>query len=67
MFDNLWTPDDKYSLSVKVSVYRNQFKWSFLQNLKYFHNFFLRFSHLHKIFNILKKKMSLIADLFLKL
>ena len=56
LFVNILTPDDKYSLSVKASVYCNQFKCHYLKNKKSFQNFFLHFRNLHKIWNTLKKK-----------
>ena len=40
LFVNILTPDDKYSLSVKSSVYWNQFKCYYLKIKKYFRNFF---------------------------
>ena len=39
LFVNILTLDEKYSLSVKVSVYRKQFKWYYLKIQKYFLNF----------------------------
>ena len=30
LFDKIWAPDDKYPLSVKMGVYRNQLKCNFL-------------------------------------
>ena len=59
------TPEDKYSLSVKASPQHNHFKCNYLQIRKYFLNFFLHFQNLHKIWNTLKKKMSLRGDFFL--
>ena len=56
LFVNMLTPDDKYSLSVKVSVKRNQFKPNNLHNPILFLHFFVPFSNLHQISNILKKK-----------
>ena len=38
LFLNVLTPDDKYSLSVKASVWRNQFKYNYLKIKKYFLN-----------------------------
>ena len=40
MFVNILIPNDKYSLSVKVSVESNEFKCNYLQNQNYFVNFF---------------------------
>ena len=67
LFLNILTPDVKYSLSGKVSVERNQFKWYFLKNPKFFFKIFLHYWHLPHILNTLKKMMSLIGDLFPKL
>ena len=66
LFVNILTPSDKYSLSVKASVKRNQFKYNSLKIQKYFLNFFLHFWNLHKLCNTLKKKISLRGYLFLK-
>ena len=59
LFVNTFTPNDKYSLSVKVSVEINQFKCNYLQIKKYFLTFFLNFWNLHKIWNTMKKMMTL--------
>ena len=48
-------------------IWRNQFGSNYLKNKKLFLNYFLRFRNLHEILNICKKKMSFIADLFVKL
>ena len=40
LFLNILTPDPKYSLSVKASVWWNQFKCNYLKIKKYFLNFF---------------------------
>ena len=56
LFDNRWTLSDKNSLSLKVSVYRNQFKSSYVENRESFLNFMLNFWNLHQIFDILKIK-----------
>ena len=66
LFVNILTPYEKYSLLVKTSVQRNQFKCNYLEIEKNFLNFFLHFRNLHKIFNPLGKKMSLRGYLFLK-
>ena len=67
LFGNILRPHGKYSLSVKASVWRNKFKCSYLKFKKNFLNFLLHFQNLHKIWNTLKKKMSLIRDFSLKL
>ena len=43
LFVKILTPDEKYSLSVKVSVYLNPFKCNYLQTKKCFLNFLLHF------------------------
>ena len=67
LFVNILTRDEKYSLSVKASVYLNQFKCIYLQTKKYFLNFQRDFLNLHDIWNTLKKKMSLRVYFFVKL
>ena len=66
LFVNILTHDDKYSVSVKASVLRNQFKCSYLKIKKKKLKFSLHFQDLHKIWNTLKKKMSLLGYLFHK-
>ena len=61
------TPDDKYSLSGKASVWRNQFKWIYLKIKKYFPKLLPHFQDLHKVWNTLKKKTSPRGDFFLRL
>ena len=61
------TPDNRYILSVKASVWRNQFKCNYLKIKKRFVDFFLQFRNPHKILNPLKKKCSLRDDFLLKL
>ena len=56
LFVNLLTSNDKYSLSVKVSIKRKKFKRNYLINLKHFLDILLRYSDLHNISNIWKKK-----------
>ena len=65
LFVNILTPDDKYSLLVKASVWRNKLKWNYLQIEKYFVTFFLHFQKLHKMWNTFKQQMSHQYDLFL--
>ena len=55
LFVNILTPDDKYSLSVKSSVYWNQFKCYYLKIKKYFRNFF-SISGIYMEFGILWNK-----------
>ena len=54
-------------LFVTENIWRNQFGSNYLKNQKPFLNYFLHFRNLHEIFNIFKKKMTFIADLFPKL
>ena len=56
LFVNIFTPDDKYSLSVKANVSHNQFKCNYLQTKIYFLNFLLLFRNLNKIWNTFKKR-----------
>ena len=67
LFVNVLTPADKDSFSVKASAYTNQFKCCYLKIKTYSLNLFLHLLILHKIWNALKKKMSLESYLFLKL
>ena len=66
LFVNILATDSKYSFSVKTSVERNEFGCNDLQIKKNFLNFFLHFQNLHKIWNTLRKKMSVRGYLFLK-
>ena len=59
LFVNILTPDEKFCLSVKASVLRNQFKSNYLRIKKDFLNFFLHFWYLHKTSNTLKKRETL--------
>ena len=54
-------------LFLTENIWRNQFGSNYLKNEKLFLNYFLHFRNLHEILNIYKKKMSFIADLFVKL
>ena len=56
LFVNILTPNGKYSVSVKASVWRNQFKCYYLRIKKNFLNFFLHFPNLHKTPNTFKKR-----------
>ena len=69
LFVNTLTPNDTYSVSVKANVWHNQFKWYYLIIKKYFFHFFffLHFRNLHKIWNTLRKTMSLRDYLSLEL
>ena len=54
-------------LFLTENIERNQLGSNYLKNKKLFLNFYLRFRNLQEILNICKKKMSFIADLFVKL
>ena len=43
------------------TILRNNFKDHYLKNKKLFLDFFLHFWNVHEIYNILKKKMSILA------
>ena len=54
-------------LFLTKAIYCNIFRCIYLRNEKYFVNFLLHFLNLEPIWNILKEKMTLIADTFLNL
>ena len=54
-------------LFLTEAIYCNIFRCNYLRNEKYFMNFFFNFLNLDSILNIFKKKMTLIADVFLNL
>ena len=49
------------------TIYNNIFRRNYLRNEKHFLNFFQYFQNLDAIFNIFKQKMTVRADVFLKL
>ena len=49
------------------TIYSNIFICHYLRNEKYFLDFFLHFVNLDSIVNIFKKRMNLVADVFLNL
>ena len=49
------------------TIYSNIFRSNYLRNEKLFLNFFQYFQNLDSILNIFKQKMTLRADVFLKL
>ena len=68
VFVNILTPNDKYSVSVKASVARNQFKCYYLMIKKYFFHFLFCISGTHIKFGILwKKRWASAGYLLLKL
>ena len=48
-------------------IFCNNFKRYYLKNGRLFQDFFLHFWNVHEIYNILKKRMSVLASLFPKL
>ena len=66
LYVNELSADAKFSRH-NTRSYRNQFKCIYRNNQKLFVNIFIHFLNLHKIVNILKKKLSLIAEVFLNL
>ena len=54
-------------LFLTEATYCNIFRCNYLKNQKYFLNFLLHILNLEPILNIFKKKMTLIADVFLNL
>ena len=54
-------------LFLTENIWGNQFRSNYLKNEKLFLNYLLHFRNLHEILNFCKKKMSFIADLFVKL
>ena len=49
------------------TISRNKLKRHFLKNKRLFLDFLLHFWNVHEIWNNLKKKMSILAELFQKL
>ena len=43
------------------TISRNKFKRHYLKNKRHFADFLLHFGNVHEIYNILKKKMSILA------
>ena len=64
VFVNILTPNDKYSVSVKASVARNQFKCYYLMIKKYFFHFLFCISGTHIKFGIPWKKTMSLSGLF---
>ena len=48
-------------------IFRNNFKRYYLKNARLFRNFLMHFWNVHEICNIVKKRMSVLAYVFLKL
>ena len=66
LFFNPLTADNNYSVLNRDNLY-NIFRYNYITNEKYFLDFFLHFLSLDSILNSSKKKMTLIADVFLNL
>ena len=66
LFVNPLTSNDKYSL-LNTGNLLQQFQMQLFQKQKQHPNLFLHFLNFVSIFNILKKTMTLIADIFLNL
>ena len=70
LFVNTLTADDKFSLLNRGRLLQHV-RMQLSQNLKnfteFFFFFFFDFAYLYSILNILKKKVTLIADVFLNL
>ena len=60
MFVNTLTADNKYS-RCNVHNFAQQVQTPFSQKQKTFYHFLLHFWNVHEIWNILKKKMSILA------
>ena len=54
-------------LFLKETIFSNIFRYNYLRKENLFRNFSLQFWNLDSIWNIFKKKMTLLADLFLNL
>ena len=67
LFVNILTPDDKYSLSAKSNVKRNEFKCYYPKIKKIFPYISQHFQNINNICKSLKQKISLTGYLFLKL
>ena len=60
LFVNTLTPDDKYSRCY-IQIFWQQFQKPLSQKGMLFFNFWLHFWNVHEIYNILKKKKSILA------
>ena len=61
-----WLPMTSILFLIET-IYCNIFRCNYVRNKKLSPNFFLNFPNLYSILNIFKKKMTLIADVFLNL
>ena len=60
-------PPITYILVIMKRLSRNMFKRHYLQHCKNFLKFFIHFYNLHKILRILKKKITFMVEIFLRL
>ena len=60
LFVNRLTSDLKYSRR-NMQIFRQQLQTSLSQKMKTFFDFLLHFWNMHEIYNILKKKKSILA------
>ena len=60
LFVNTFTADNKYS-RCNVHHFAQQVQSHYLKNKRLFADFLLHFWNVHEIYNILKKKMSILA------
>ena len=65
-FFNTLAADDKYSRR-NMQNFQQQLQSHYLKNKRFFLQFFLLFSNLHQIYNLSKKKVSLLVSVFPKL
>ena len=65
-FFNTLAADDKYS-SQNMQNFQQQLELHYLKNKSFFLQFLLLFSNLHQIYNLSKKKVSLLGSVFPKL
>ena len=65
-FFNTLAADDKYS-SQNMQNFQQQLELHYLKNKRFFLQFLLLFSNLHQIYNLSKKKVSLLVSVFPKL
>ena len=66
VFVNTLTADGMYPLRIDRKC-NSQVKWTYLKNQKLFLDFLFHFWNLHRILNILKESIIVIANLFPKL
>ena len=62
-FFNTLAADDKYSRR-NMQNFQQQLQWHYLKNKRFFLQFLLLFSNLGQIYNLSKKKVSLLVSVF---